>query len=222
MIKTGLILWAGNDEDHDNHLHIEGLPKLTGEPPLDYPGMTNSLWSIWIALHEQFGKSAYFLDDDTDDTDWTHMGWYNRRPIAGTDIWSQHAYANALDVGPYIGVKAQQPFYDFLTGKMIEEGITLLPIDKQSDRESIRHIQEMLGIRATGIWDNTTATAVKALAERSGTGDPAGFKNVLEDDGSVKTFHRINGRMYTHLLDERYKQGDPQSIYGTTVKLARP
>lgn len=106
------ILWAGNDSNHRDHLHVEGLPMQTGNPPHSNPGMTDSVEEIYGALMQKFGRPAYMSGGD-----WTHMGWYNRRKIAGTAIWSQHSWANALDVGPYYGVEEQQKFYDFLTGK---------------------------------------------------------------------------------------------------------
>lgn len=106
------ILWAGNDSNHHDHLHVEGLPRKTGTPPLTNPGMTDSVEEIYTALVQKFGRPAYMSGGD-----WTHMGWYNRRRIAGTTIWSQHAWSNALDIGPYYGVAEQQKFYDFLTGK---------------------------------------------------------------------------------------------------------
>lgn len=108
-----LILWAGNDPNHHDHLHVEGDPKQTGTPPYSNPGKTASVQTVYDALVAEFGPTKYFTDPGT--ANWTHMGWYNRRKIANTDIWSQHAWANALDIGPYNGVAAQQRFYDFLT-----------------------------------------------------------------------------------------------------------
>lgn len=107
-----LILWAGNNPNHADHLHVEGLPKQTGNPPYTNPGMTPSVQTIYTALEAEFGKGKYFQDPGA--AEWTHMGWYNRRKIAGTDIWSQHAWGNALDIGPYT-LAEQQKFYDFLT-----------------------------------------------------------------------------------------------------------
>lgn len=110
------ILWAPTNTAHNNHLHVEGDPRFTGTPPANNPGMSDSVWTIYVALAERFGEPAYFQDKRSS-TDWTHMGWYNRRPIAGTSTWSQHSWSNALDIGPYYGVAQQQKFYDFLTGK---------------------------------------------------------------------------------------------------------
>jgi hypothetical protein len=117
-LPVGLILWAGNNSLHLDHLHVEGLPKKTGTPPLTNPGMTPAVAEIYDALRTHFGSAKYFLDPAP--ADWTHMGWYNRRKIAGTNIWSQHSWSNALDIGPYWGVAEQQPFYDFLTGALVE------------------------------------------------------------------------------------------------------
>ena len=109
------ILWAGNDPNHHDHLHVEGDPASTGHPPYYNPGMTASVTQVYDALIDEFGTAAYYKDSDAGSAGWTHMGWYNRRKIAGSNTWSQHAWANALDVGPYLGVAAQQKFYDYLT-----------------------------------------------------------------------------------------------------------
>ena len=113
------IIWAGSDRtgNHDNHLHVEGDPIFTGTPPLTNPGMSPSVKIIYEALKRRFGTTAYFLDAKAKDADWTHMGWYNRRKIAGSTTWSQHSWSNAIDLGPYWYVKEQQVFYDFLTGR---------------------------------------------------------------------------------------------------------
>jgi len=106
------ILWAGNEPtNHSDHLHVEGSPKRSGEPPysrIDTPAITG----IIAAMNERFGKGGYFNGGEG----WSDMGVYHRRYIANTTIWSQHAYSNAIDIGPYYGVEEQQPFYDFLTG----------------------------------------------------------------------------------------------------------
>lgn len=41
---------------------------------------------LWADVQERFPRARY-------------LGICNRRPIAGTSIWSQHAYCNALDIG---------------------------------------------------------------------------------------------------------------------------
>ncbi len=105
-----LILWAGNRSDHKDHLHVEGVPLQTGTPPKKNPGPTYSLNIIINALNERF-------------EDWPNWGVYYRRPkrVDGRERpdlgWSQHAYANAVDIGPVIGQANQQVYYDFLTGK---------------------------------------------------------------------------------------------------------
>lgn len=110
------ILWAGNRNDHDDHLHVEGSPSSTGTPPLTRPPMTPSLIRIYDALTQEFGAPYYFTSRPPPLPNWSHMGWYNRRPIrTNAAVWSQHAYSNALDIGPYYGKASQQRFYDFLT-----------------------------------------------------------------------------------------------------------
>lgn len=83
-----------------------------------------------------------------------------------------------------------------------QEAPVSLPINKDSHKEEIRHVQEMLGVTASGDWD--FVSAVKGLAQRSGTGDPKG------KDGS-----RINGRMYTQLLEEFIAAKAPQGASST-------
>lgn len=115
-LPIGRILWAGNRDDHDDHLHVEGLPELTGTPPLTRPPMTTSLIVIYDALTQGFGAPYYFTSRPPPAPNWSHMGWYNRRPIrTNSAVWSQHAYSNAIDIGPYYGVASQQKFYDYLT-----------------------------------------------------------------------------------------------------------
>ena len=110
------ILGADFNSAHYNHLHVDVYPKMTGTPPEDYPGVSQGVKVLYAALESKFGPGAYFLDNDAGKAAWTHMGWYNRRRIAGSSSWSQHAWANALDIGPYYGVKEQKPFRDFLLG----------------------------------------------------------------------------------------------------------
>lgn len=109
------ILWAPTNAAHYNHLHVEGDPRFNQN---QLP--TNGIWTPAInaivdALDAAIGPGEHFIIDP--DAPWTHMGVYNPRYIAGTTIWSQHAGANAIDIGPYYGVEEQQLFYDFLTGK---------------------------------------------------------------------------------------------------------
>lgn len=121
-MNVGTILWAGNRADHYNHLHVEPDRRYVGytdgrgvQPPTKDAGMTVGLAQIYATLVDRFGPTKYF--ENPGRVNWTHMGIYNRRPIAGSARWSQHAYSNAIDIGPYYGVKDQQKFYDFLTGK---------------------------------------------------------------------------------------------------------
>lgn len=119
--ETGLILWAGNEpENHYNHLHVEPPQQLSGEPS-DWSPITQGLRAIIDALELAFGPYAYFTRA-TATTKWTHMGTFNRRKIAGSNTWSQHAYNNAIDIGPYYGIEQQRKFYEFLKrGTMYEE-----------------------------------------------------------------------------------------------------
>lgn len=110
------IIWHKTDPSgaHDNHLHVEGDPRFfQSQLP------TNGIWTpaigaIFDALSARYGEGEHFIIDP--DAPWTHMGVYNPRYIRGTTIWSQHAGANAIDIGPYY-YEEQQEFYDFLTRK---------------------------------------------------------------------------------------------------------
>ncbi len=73
--------------------------------------------------------------------------------------------------------------------RLPEENPVSLPISADSHKEEIRHVQDMLGVSASGNWD--FIGSVRALADRAGTGDPKG-----------KSGEHINGRMYTQLLEE--------------------
>jgi hypothetical protein len=95
---------------------------MSGTPPTVNPGMTPGVERIYDALEARFGRGEYFLDADgryvgnDDGIGWTHMGGWNRRRIAGSTTWSQHAWWNALDIGPLVGVAAQREMHNFLTG----------------------------------------------------------------------------------------------------------
>lgn len=111
------IIWAENDpRNHGNHLHVEGDPAFTGTPPLKNPGLSPSCQIIMDALIQEYGPVNYI---DTDSPGWSSMGWYNRRYIAGTTIWTQHSWSNAIDIGPYYGVAEQERFYKFLKGEIV-------------------------------------------------------------------------------------------------------
>lgn len=134
----GTILDYRYNAAHGDHIHVEPPVKKTGTPPLTNPGMSPGVRLIYDALEARFGKGAYFLDKNgryvgnDPGIAWTHMGGWNRRPIAGTTRWSQHSYWNALDIGPYID-EEQKPFYDFLTGK--ESPMPLTPEEEQTVKE---------------------------------------------------------------------------------------
>lgn len=148
------ILWAPTNSAHHNHLHVVGDPRMA-QSELPTSGIwTPAIVEIVDALDARFGPGEHFIIDP--DASWTHMGVYNPRKIAGTNIWSQHAGANAIDLGPYYGVEEQQKFYDFLTGK--EEDMPL------TDAEIAKIAKE-------------TATAVvsRVLTDSSNYADPPGL-----------------------------------------------
>lgn len=174
---VGTILWADNrPSDHNDHLHVEPPTRKSGTPPLRNPGMTDGVRVIYDALTLQFGHGEYFLDSngryvgDDPGVHWTHMGGWNRRKIAGSNTWSQHAWWNALDIGPYIGKVEQQRFYDFLTGAstLPPIGDNMLPITPSSAREDIRSLQGrlnaayQLGLTEDGVYGPSTVAAVSA------------------------------------------------------------
>jgi hypothetical protein len=172
------IIWSGNDSsgNHWNHLHVEGIPKQTGTPPLSNPGMTDSVWAIYVALSERFGQPAYMSGGD-----WNHMGWYNRRYIGGTTIWSQHSWSNAIDIGPYYGVAQQQKFYDFLTGKeedmassaqkmMVDLAFNLFPAEVQGDPNYWYNLDEGSSEWNTGFRPALSRGAANLAARVGGQG----------------------------------------------------
>lgn len=126
MVAVGTLLgWTYNDA-HFNHVHVEPPVDMTGVPPFTNPGMTAGIKAIYDALVDEFGPTTYFAYADhhwedgkyvLDDPDygWTHMGGWNRRYVGSGTTWSQHAWWNALDIGPYY-YEDQQPFIDFLKG----------------------------------------------------------------------------------------------------------
>lgn len=100
-LPVAKILWAPTNSAHYNHLHVEG-PHVDGTLEEDCtPVWTPAVREIWDALSAEFPG-------------WSNMGVFNCRNIAGTNIPSQHAFSNAIDIGPYYGVEEQLPFYNFL------------------------------------------------------------------------------------------------------------
>lgn len=102
-----LILTANYNAAHGDHLHVEAVPKQYGTPPLTNPGMSDNMREVYDAIEEYFPHAR--------------MGVYKRRKIAGTNRWSQHSWANAIDVYAS-GVAGQQPIYDMLTSPTKPEG----------------------------------------------------------------------------------------------------
>lgn len=194
-----LILWAGNDANHDDHLHVEGDPKYTGTPPLTNPGMTPAVRAIYAAMNRRYGTPYYFLDPKPwPPPRWSHMGYWNRRHIDRdpNKPWSQHAYANALDIGPLYGVTEQQPIYDYLTGKDIPLMFT------RSYNETDWKI----------LWD---AGVVKGPSW-------AGFRQywVVEAGDRTDAEHlEASGNIVLALAQQADKVG---ITYGANVKLSRP
>lgn len=115
LFPVRTVIWAATNAQHHNHLHVDVDPKASSVPPKTSV-RTAAVTTLLGLLTDEFGPTAYFQSEDAADAAWTHMGWYNRRRIAGSTTWSQHAYGNALDIGPYYGENAQRDFYDFLTG----------------------------------------------------------------------------------------------------------
>jgi hypothetical protein len=187
--QVGTILWAKNrPKDHYNHLHVEPPTRRTGTPPLTNPGMTDGVKAIYDGLTARFGPGYYFTDPRSADADWSHMGGWNRRMIAGTNTWSQHAWWNALDIGPFYGVEEQQRFYDFLTGQETQGGDDM-PL---TDEDVAKLIDELVPVIASKVWSqlvsdsitgtpqsaafhlaNARSSAHKAATKPSGTGATA-------------------------------------------------
>lgn len=153
------ILWAPSNPDHYNHLHVEGSPSKTGTPPQSNPGMSQSVQVIYEALRVEFGTPFYFQDQKPPDPCWSHMGWYNRRKISGSNSWSQHAWSNALDIGPYYGVEEQQKFYDFLTTYGEEPDVPPLT---EKEENTVRDLLAALEKNGAG-----TQTSRQALLDRT-------------------------------------------------------
>ena len=164
------ILWAGNDSDHagpSGHLHVEGQPNFRGTPPLSNPGMSQSVQIVYEAMRAEYGTPYYFQDPAPPAPSWSHMGWYNRRKIAGSNTWSQHAWANALDIGPLRTVAEQQEYYDFLTGAQTptppEEDVMFT---KGYDEADWRKLWDA-GVVSGNSWESFKAYWVTDAAKRT-------------------------------------------------------
>lgn len=106
-LPVRIVLTANYNAAHYSHLHVEGIPKKYGTPPLTNPGMPDSTQEIYDAILDYFPG--------------TRIGIYKRRYISGTTRWSQHSWSNGLDVYAY-GAAAQKPIYDMLTSPTKPEG----------------------------------------------------------------------------------------------------
>jgi len=146
VFTVGTILDRHYNAAHADHIHVEPKSKKTGTPPKTNPGMTAGVKAIYEALNAEFGPGRYFLDSNgryvgnDKGVGWTHMGGWNRRKIAGSTAWSQHAYWNALDIGPYYG-KDQDKFVKFLkenTGKEIKTEDNDMAILTDKEQELLR------------------------------------------------------------------------------------
>jgi hypothetical protein len=163
MTRVGTILWAKSNAAHYDHIHVEPSTRSAGVPPLKNPGMTDGVRFIYEALEKEFGPGAYFVNPPAG-TKWTHMGGWNRRYIGGTTIWSQHAWWNALDIGPYFGVEQQQDFYDFLValrdGTLEEEEAMTSPTFKNA-----KDIGAQAGVDPAlkAAWDRAVAAGVATI-----------------------------------------------------------
>lgn len=216
---VGTILHAGNRPgDHWNHIHVEPPTRIRGIPPLRNPGMTAGIRVIYQALEEHFGPGAYFDSPQAKDAAWTHMGGWNRRPIAGSTAWSQHAYWNAIDIGPYYGLAQQQRFLDFLTGKT---GDTM-------DHQHTPMPSALPRDWADGSWERWVARSKTDPKSRAWTFYREDLSWVYD-----RVIHPLEARCST--LESKVKTleskiaalearppGDGGTVYGTVVKLARP
>lgn len=159
------IIWAPDNRAHYNHLHVEGYPRPSGTLADCTSQRTAALLEILDALNEFFPG-------------WDSLGIYNCRNIAGTNTPSQHAFSNAVDVGPYYGVGQQQPFFDMLTSPTrptppnMED--TMFPLRYQdgwtsgprpNKRDDVAFLQAMFGLDygdQQGFYGPTTATDIAA------------------------------------------------------------
>lgn len=212
----GTMLGYEYNSAHWNHIHVEPPTKKYGTPPLSVSGMTPGTQAIYDALEAEFGKGAYFNDVahhwepnkfviDEPGIGWVHMGYYNRRKIAGSTSWSQHSWANALDIGPYYGAQ-QDKFADFLRGHVpnpdpVEGEESML---KQGDKGNavtwfqlaLNGYQDTYGdaankIAVDGVYGSATTGAVKAYQRSAGlpqTGTIDGVTSVL-----LARFHPTQG-----------------------------
>lgn len=136
---VGTLLDADYNSAHADHIHAEPETKMTGIPPTSNPGMTTGVQKIYAALEDTFGRGRYFLDSsgryvgNDPGVNWTHMGGYNRRKIAGKTTWSQHSWWNALDIGPYVGINAQKKFVNFLLNHTVEGGYNTMLTAKEEE-----------------------------------------------------------------------------------------
>lgn len=148
----GRIIWAGSDRSgaHDDHLHVEpvetfsGRTDGTGDQPLTWFQITDGVRAIMAALDARLGdRHSYFLVDGErqswDDWDWLHMGIWNRRPISGSLTWSQHAWGNAIDIGPLDGIDAQRPVYEVLSA--IKEGRSVVAALTEYEKAAIARLE---------------------------------------------------------------------------------
>lgn len=211
MADVGTILWAKNrPKDHGDHLHVEPPKRMSGTPPLRNPGMSVGVTAIFASLEAEFGNGEYFLDPsgryvgNDPGVHWTHMGGWNRRKIAGSPTWSQHAWWNALDIGPYIGVSRQQRFYDFLAGSpTLPIGDDMITPAQFASRLSLEQVDAIVDAKGPGgVWvisptsadRNSIKTYYKSILNQPDSDDWESFFQEVVTEGLVNAaIHQAGG-----------------------------
>lgn len=198
----GVLLDANYNQAHNDHIHVEPPTQMSGTPPHTNPGMTDGIKIIYDALEEQFGPGEYFLDENgryvgnDPGVYWTHMGGYNRRYIAGTTRWSQHAWWNALDIGPYVGIEDQQKFIDFLVDHVTEGGYNDMPQFSDKTAEILQQV-------------------ANAIAAKDSHGDALTYVIDAIRDGGLASKNYVRNHVQVALEDidtEGLKKGDKFTV----------
>ena len=131
------------------------------------------------------------------------LGIYNRRPIAGTSVWSQHAWGNAWDIAP---PEDEKPSNMATPSKTLDEVARFLRYAKEEGLLPVGHVLW----RRDAHWDH-----IHVCGDPHYTGTPPVLDN--QEDDEMKDFVEA---MQRALRDAGFSPGPIDGIMGPKTEAA--